>query len=182
MTTRSGGKRPKRQTIFDRFRGPNSASQCDPVATLLRRRLRGGRYTPVDEAERFWLQVQRSPWWRPWGCGRWTGTLNADGYPVFSIFRQGRWEKVRAHRYALELARGVDLPFPHGAGSSLPGWEAGHDCHDRSRCHRGRDCPHRACVRTWEGRWWWPRRWRRPHVIAMTRAENRARVDARRAG
>lgn len=186
ISRRESGKSPIGRTKVDRFRGPKIDSHCDTVATpfdtSVRQLERPGRYTATDEAERFWSQVKRPPWWRPWGCARWAGTLNTEGYPVMGVWRDGAWVKVRAHRYALELALGADLPFPSVGGALLRSWEvAGHDCHDRARrCHRGRDCRHRACVKAWEGPWWLPWAWRRPHVLPMTQAENRRRVDARR--
>jgi hypothetical protein len=159
---RDSGKRPSGRTYVDRLRGPKSASQCDTAATSLRAADASGRFVALDEADRFWSQVVPPPWWRPWGCWLWAGTRNAEGYGVFTT-AAGR--KVRAHRW---LALDLELV-------------QGHACHDRDRwCPGGPTCPHRACVRTWAGPWWWPPRWRRPHVVPMTPEQNRRLVNERR--
>ncbi len=170
ISRRESGVRPIGRLTFERFRGRISGSHCEVDERPLRPVDETGRFLAKEEEVRFWAQVQPPPWWRPWGCWRWTGALTADGYGVFGVMRDGVWTKMRAHRYALELQG----PIP-------PGSHAGHDCHDRDqRCHKGPLCGHRVCVRAWRGPWWWPAAWRRPHVLAMTRAENRRRVDARR--
>ncbi len=166
ISRRGSGKRPNGRLTIDRFRGPGSGSQCDPVATPLRLTSETGQFVARSELERFWGQVEMPPWWKPWGCARWVGYCNRDGYGVFTL---ADGTKVRAHRYAWLAVHGSELVSV-----------AGHDCHDRSDCTAGRECPHRACVRVWEGRWWWPARWRRPHVIASTTTGNRRRVDERR--
>ncbi len=137
-------------------------SQCDTVERPLRPVDDTGRYAPSDEAQRYWSQVEPPPWWKPWGCWTWAGYRNRDGYGIFTL---ASGQKVRAHRY-IALA---------------PELVQGHACHDRHRrCAGGPACPHRACVRTWAGPWWWPPRWRRPHVIPMTSQMNRRLVTERR--
>lgn len=77
--------------------------------------------------ERFWARVDKRG-----ECWLWTGRKSEKGYGSFS---DGDRSKL-AHRVSYELLVG---PIPKEL-------EVDHTCHTKD-CHKGNDCPHRACVR-----------------------------------
>lgn len=97
---------------------------------------------------RFWAKVDRSG--GPDACWPWTGSLNGNGYGLFSFERRS----VRAHRFAFLLAHG-----------EFPRQMTDHTCHNGSGCRGGRACPHRACCN--------PR-----HLEDVSRSVNTARGNA----
>lgn len=77
------------------------------------------------EAERFWELVDQTD-----SCWLWLGRINADGYALFKVKRNGTWTHMRAHVWAWEQAYG---PVPEG--------------HTLDHV-RARGCHHKHCVRT----------------------------------
>jgi hypothetical protein len=66
-------------------------------------------------------------------CWLWTGSINAEGYP---LFRADPDTVVLAHRWAYARCYG-DLP---------DGLQVDHECHWWEDCSGGPTCPHRRCV------------------------------------
>lgn len=59
------------------------------------------------EVERFWRFVRRGPAERD--CWLWVGAIADDGYGRFWTKRNGHQVAQRPHRYAFQLATGLDL-------------------------------------------------------------------------
>jgi hypothetical protein len=74
---------------------------------------------PLGDVDMPWLKVQRCTWDE---CWPWLGTLNADGYGVFTV--KGR--QYRAHRVAYKDATGVDPG---------PDLVVDHTCRNRACCN-----------------------------------------------
>lgn len=82
-------------------------------------------------------------------CWPWTGTLDNNGYGLFSV----KHKYVGAHRYSYQLS----------VGPIEPGLVVDHTCHNRDPdCRAVADCLHRRCVN--------PR-----HLEPVTRGENAQR-------
>lgn len=75
---------------------------------------------PRPVLERFWEKIRKGP-----GCWEWLCTRDKHGYGVFGIRVNNRGKQIRAHRMALELARG---PIPDGL-------MALHACGNRGCCN-----------------------------------------------
>jgi hypothetical protein len=67
------------------------------------------------------------------GCLLWQGPVNDSGYGRCGSALTG---EAYAHRAAWVLVNG---PLP-------PDMLPTHTCHDRARCRRGENCPHRRCI------------------------------------
>lgn len=67
--------------------------------------------TFLEIVDRFWSKVENTG-----GCWIWTGETNADGYGRFTVWSDGRRERILAHRLALRLVGHVvpdDLVVMH---------------------------------------------------------------------
>jgi hypothetical protein len=97
-----------------------------------------------DDRARMLSKIDKSGGSR--ACWTFTGVRNSTGYATFYL--AGKY--TSAHRAAYSLFVG---PIPEGA-------DIDHDCHNRSDCKGGVDCPHRICVNY------------RHHLVARTRQDN----------
>lgn len=82
----------------------------------------------MSVTSRFWAKVEVGD-----ECWTWTAGCISTGY---GALHPTKGTTVLAHRFSYELHHG---PIPQGM-------VVDHECHNRTDCRGGKECPHRKCV------------------------------------